>query len=231
MGVVKMKHPTVDMSVSARSREPQYDACFDEPPVVLGPMTGSSWRWNPRRLGMMLARYKFVAKMFEGFGRVAEIGCSDGFGSAVVGQAVNHLDLFDFDPVWRDAVAATGRVFRVHDIVRDGGLPGQTYDGIYMLDVLEHIWPADEPQAMANIVGSLRPDGVFIAGCPSLESQVYASELSKAHVNCRNGDVFRHDMTRYFRNVFLFGMNDEVVHTGFAAMCHYHFVLCCGPIK
>jgi SAM-dependent methyltransferase len=230
MNVVKMAHPAVDMSAPARTREPQYEACFAERPVTLGPMTGASWRWNPRRLSMMLSRYKFVAKMFEGFIHVAEIGCADGFGSAVVGQAVGQLDLYDFDAVWRDAViATTNRIFRVHDIVADGPLPNGGYDGVYMLDVLEHIAPADEPRAMANICASLKPAGVFIAGCPSLESQVYASELSKAHVNCRSGDDFRRDMGRYFRNVFLLGMNDEVLHTGFAPMCHYLFVLCTGP--
>ena len=41
--------------------------------------------------------------------------------------------------------------------------------------------------------------------------------------------------SRYFENVFVFGMNDEVVHTGFYPMCHYIFVLGTGkrvrPLK
>ena len=35
-------------------------------------------------------------------------------------------------------------------------------------------------------------------------------------------------MQRYFRNVFMFGMNDEVLHTGFAPMCHYLWSLAVG---
>jgi SAM-dependent methyltransferase len=227
------------------TREPQYAACLREAPVALGPMTGASWRWNPRRLGMMLARYKFVAKMLCGLGDVAEIGCSDGFGSTVVAREVGRLALFDFDSVFVDYVEANLDMIgadqvAVHDIL-SGPLPPRRrspdplavrYDGIYMLDVLEHIRPVDEAHALANIVASLQPDGVFIAGVPSLESQAYASDISKAgHVNCKTGDELRLTAQRFFRNVFLFGMNDEVLHTGFAPMCQYLFVLCTGPIR
>lgn len=202
------------------TREPQYRACFDEPRVTLGHMSSHTYLRDPKRLGMILSRYKFVAQMLHDQPRVAEIGCADAFGSAIVRHAVARLDLFDFDPVWG---------VPVHNIV-DGKLPGRAYDAVFMLDVLEHIAPADEPQAMNNICDSLVRTGVFIAGCPSLESQAYASEQSKAgHVNCRTGDDLRRTMRRFFENVFLLGMNDEVLHTGFAPMCHYLFVLCTGP--
>lgn len=212
------------------TREKQYSVCFAEDPVTLGPMTSATWRWNPRRLGMMLARYKFAAKMLEGRQRVAEIGCADAFAAPVVREAVGRLDLYDFDPIWEPHARSSGCTFATHDIVA-APLPA-VYDAIYMLDVLEHIRPEDEPIAMANICAALKRTGAFIAGCPSLESQAYASKVSRAgHVNCRTGDYLRAVMRRYFDNVFLFGMNDEVLHTGFAPMCHYLFVLCCGPRK
>lgn len=83
---------------------------------------------------------------------------------------------------------------------------------------------------MGHIRDSMKADGVLIVGTPSLESQVYASEQSKSgHVNCRSGDQLRDDMRRYFSNVFLFGMNDEVLHVGYLPMCQYLFALCIGP--
>lgn len=198
----------------------QYAACFDEPPVMLGPMTGSGYRWDPRRLGITLARYKFVAKMLSGCHNVAEIGCGDGFAAPVVQQEVQSLTLFDFDPAFGQ---------NVHDITCSP--LSSLYHAIYLLDVLEHIHPDREDRAMANIVDSLAPDGICIIGMPSLESQDYASEISKAgHVNCKTGPELRRLAKRYFRNVFLFGMSDEVVHTGFDPMCHYRLVLCTGPI-
>jgi hypothetical protein len=36
-------------------------------------------------------------------------------------------------------------------------------------------------------------------------------------------------MEEHFDNVFMFAMNDEVVHTGFAPMAHYRLALACGP--
>jgi hypothetical protein len=47
-------------------------------------------------------------------------------------------------------------------------------------------------------------------------------------VNCKDGEEFRALMLRYFHNVFLFSMNDEVVHTGFHKMAHYLLAVCCG---
>jgi hypothetical protein len=79
------------------------------------------------------------------------------------------------------------------------------------------------------MVKSLNPHGVCILGSPSLESQLYASEGSKAgHVNCKTGADLKAFMQRFFHNVFLFSMNDEVVHTGFEKMAHYLFVLGCA---
>ena len=64
---------------------------------------------------------------------------------------------------------------------------------------------------------------------PSLESKKYASKISKlGHANCKSGDKFKRLFEKYFNNVFLFSMNDEVIHTGFFKMAHYIIVLCTG---
>ncbi len=103
------------------------------------------------------------------------------------------------------------------------------YDGVFSLDVIEHINSDDEPAYLQNLCRSLDDDGVLIIGSPSLESQQYASPISKAgHVNCKSGPEFKALMERYFHNVFLFSMNDEVVHTGFFPMAHYLIAVCCG---
>jgi hypothetical protein len=64
---------------------------------------------------------------------------------------------------------------------------------------------------------------------PSLASQIHASERSKqGHINCKSGINLDNICKTYFENVFIFGMNDEVIHTGFLEMCHYYFALCVG---
>ena len=56
-----------------------------------------------------------------------------------------------------------------------------------------------------------------------------ASAGSKAgHVNCKDAPTLKLLLSVYFHNVFMFSMNDEVVHTGFYPMAHYLLALCCG---
>jgi SAM-dependent methyltransferase len=217
-----------------RTREPQYASDFALEPVTLGPMTGGTWRRNPDRLVRLLSHVDFVAKHMQGKAAVAEIGCSDGFAAPVVERRVGRLDLYDFDVAWAEYATQSGCDFRVHDIVQDGPLTArkgvQPYDGIYALDVLEHIRPVDEPRAMRNICASLQPHGVFIAGCPSLEFQQYASEKSRiGHINCKNGDDMREDLLHYFHNVFRFGMTGTALFTDHPGMTAYHLMLCCEP--
>ena len=89
--------------------------------------------------------------------------------------------------------------------------------------------PEQEHLFVGNIARSVTQDGVAIIGSPSLQSQAYASPGSKAgHVNCKDGKEYRQVMARHFENVFLFSMNDEVVHTGYHPMAHYLFALCCS---
>ena len=201
----------------------------------LGLMANMRWHHDPKHLLFMLARYKFVAKLLSGKESILEVGCGDAFGSKIVKQEVNHLTVSDVDPIFIKDAKETQiddlQNFKavVHDFVKKP-MKG-TFDGIYMLDVFEHIDPDSEDIFVFNILKSLSSDGVLIVGIPSLESQKYASEASKlGHVNCKNGDNLKKFFKRYFANVFLFSMNDEVVHTGFFPMAHYLIAVCCQKI-
>jgi 2-polyprenyl-3-methyl-5-hydroxy-6-metoxy-1,4-benzoquinol methylase len=216
--------------------EPQYQSLINLQSqrglTTFGLMSNGVWHEDPRRVGFVLARYKFVAKMFSGLGRVLEVGCADAFGTRVVQQEVREVVAVDFDPVFVEDVNSRmderwPMVCKVHDMI-SGPLP-EAFDGAYSIDVLEHIQPADEEKFIGNIVQSLSDTGVCIIGSPSLESQAYASPASKeGHVNCKSAPEFKALMQRYFHNVFLFSMNDEVVHTGYHKLAHYLFALCAG---
>jgi 2-polyprenyl-3-methyl-5-hydroxy-6-metoxy-1,4-benzoquinol methylase len=194
-----------------------------------------NWEWydDPRRLVFSMARYKFVAKLFAGRKNVLELGCGDAFCAPIVRQSVERLTVADFDETYiADAKSRMKDRWPfdaiVIDVMKDA-LPGR-YDGIYSLDMLEHIPQAEEDQVLRGIVAALDPQGAVIIGMPSLESQQYASPPSKAgHINCKTEPELRALMQRYFNNVFMFAMNDEVVHTGFGPMAHYRLALACGP--
>jgi cyclopropane fatty-acyl-phospholipid synthase-like methyltransferase len=105
-----------------------------------------------------------------------------------------------------------------------------TFDGAFALDVIEHITPEKENAFVANVVRSLTPHGVLLLGCPSQASQAHASKPSReGHVNCKDGEEMRKLLGRHFHNIFVFSMNDEVVHTGYFPMAQYIFGLACGP--
>jgi len=201
----------------------------------LGLMNSAVWYGDPKRLVFTLSRYKFVAKMFSGKRRVAEIGCGDGFGARIVRQEVEQLTITDYDEHF---INKFSEIYSdkwpieaiTHDILNKP--LSKKFDAIYSLDVLEHIPQKEESTYIKNIQSSLNQNGVAIIGMPSLESQKYASPDSKeGHINCKTGRDFKEIMEQYFENVFLFSMNDEVVHTGFDKMAHYIIALCCGVKK
>ena len=201
----------------------------------LGLMLNEVWDGDPKRLAFVLSRYKFVAKMLEGKKEVLEVGCGDAFASRIVKQTVKNLTVSDFDQVFIDDAKSRNdndwpMTYLVHDMTE---VPtGKKFDAIYSVDVFEHIDPKDEGKFLSNICKSLNPNGVVIIGTPSIESQAFASpESIEGHVNCKTGKAFKALMAKYFDHVFLFSMNDEVVHTGFSKMAHYLLTLCCNQIN
>lgn len=218
-----------------KTREPQYRSIvekFEEQGLeTLGLMTNQAWDDDPKRLAFTFSRYKFVAKMLSGRKRVLEVGCADAFATRIVCQEVGEVTAVDFDSVFVEDVNKRMRPkwrfsCLTHDILA-GPVPGK-FDGVFALDVLEHIAPENERTFLENLTTSLAPHGAVIIGMPSLESQAYASDISRAgHVNCKSMPDLRKTMEKYFFNVFVFSMNDEVIHTGYHKMAQYLMALCC----
>ena len=216
------------------TREKQYNELFEVNRVTMGLMSGHSYLNDPKRLTFTFARYKFVSKMLSGFNKVVEVGCADAFATPLISEQVNELVACDFDKMFIDDAKKIHPYnkkikFVVHNMLHH---PFETtFDGGFSLDVLEHINKSDEDIFMQNICKSLSSNGCFIIGMPSTESQLYASEISKlGHVNCKKGPELKAFLLRHFERVFLFSMNDEVVHTGYTPMAHYLLALCCSPI-
>lgn len=196
-------------------------------------MTSWAWHDDPRHLLFTLSRYKFVAKILAGRERVLEVGCADGFPTRLIAQTVKSVIGIDFDEQFiSDAIErASDRwpiEFHVHNVLASP-FPG-IFDGAFALDVIEHIPQEQEDLFLKNIRSSLSASGVLVIGTPSLESQSYASPQSKeGHVNCKTAEDLKTTLLRHFEQVFVFSMNDEVIHTGYSKMAHYLLALCCSP--
>ncbi len=204
--------------------------------MQLGFNMSQVFRSDPKQIGFIAAKHTFVGKMLNGFDRVLEIGCMDGFGSAIVSSFVKELTAIDFfeEHVAQAKQHAAPELKNVEFLGCDflDEPTDNRYDGCFALDVLEHIDPAQEPLFLTNVVRTLKEHGVFVVGMPSLESQVYASEENKfSHINCQSSDQLAKTLKKYFHNVFTFGINDGVLHTGYGKMCHYLMNVCAGPRK
>jgi 2-polyprenyl-3-methyl-5-hydroxy-6-metoxy-1,4-benzoquinol methylase len=218
----------VNTETKEAQNQSQIDAYDQMGPVTLGPWTSHIWRSDPRHLCFLLSRYKFASKLLAGRRNVVEIGCGDAVGTPIVLQSVDSICCIDFEPlVLEDAKKRyekekESRVnFLLHDVL-DGPLTNGPFEGGFSLDVIEHILPEKEIQFLNNIADSLSEHGIFIMGTPNITASEYASPASKAgHINLKSADSLRELMQHRFHNVFIFSMNDEVVHTGYYPMAHY----------
>lgn len=212
----------------------QYDNFQKQGPVELGVWTSHIWRSDPKHLGFTLARYKFCAKMLAGKNKVIEIGCGDGLGAPVVLQTVKSVHGVDFEPlvISQNQVrfkkeGITRATFEVKDVLKS---PIQgPFDAAYSLDVIEHIPQKKEKLFISNVVQALTKDSIFIVGTPNIEASKHASPASAiGHINLKSQKTLRDLMSQFFDNVFIFSMNDEVVHTGFSPMAHYLIAMAVG---
>ncbi len=217
------------LTKSTVAREPQNQVQFDtykeKGGVVLGPYTSHIWRGDPRHMCFLFSRYKFVSKMLTHKDRVLEIGCGDSIGTHIVLQTVGSVHGLDFEPIVIEDAKARNEygdrcTFSTHDMTTGPIKP--EFDAAFALDVIEHIQPALEDKFVSNIAQSLKAEGILILGTPNVTAHEYASEGSRlGHVNLKSGDTMRITLANHFQNVFVFSMNDEVVHTGFTPMAHY----------
>lgn len=195
----------------------------------VGPYFSHFINHDPKHLVFTLSRYKFAMKMLKKSSRVLELGCSDGFGSLVLKERASFYMGVDFDDrviAWAQRnLQNEQRSFQVGDILTD---QFGKFDAIVSLDVIEHIYPENQDGYMLGIMQNLAENGIAIVGTPNITAEQYSSSDDQ-HVNLFTGDRLVETFEQYFHNVFHFGMNDEVLHTGYSPMCHYLFVVAANP--
>ena len=205
-------------------------------PLALGPLSSDRFILDPKTFSFFLSRYKFAGKMLSRCRRIADIGCGDGTGDVMLLKETDaNILAYDLDkeqieyanktllPVLHKVIPHDANRLAVEqlDFIIDGPLC-PSVDGLVSLDVIEHISPDDEDIFLRYCIDSLEDKGVCIIGTPNDYASNYASKFSKAgHINMFTPNRLENTMASYFSRVFMFSMNDEVVHTGFSKMAHY----------
>lgn len=195
---------------------------------------GRHWSYNlwqdPKRFAFVLSRYKFAAKMGGRHRSILELGCSEGIGIPILAEFATHYTGVDLD----QSAIESARINWPNDkyTFYEGSFLNQTYgqfDTVVSLDVIEHIFLEQEADFFHTIANNLNENGLAIVGTPNITSAPYASPASQVgHVNMYDHARLKQTMERLFHNVFMFGINDELVHTGYAPMAHYLIAVGCN---
>ena len=203
--------------------EPVKEIMAGAKPVRLGHMHTYHARNTPRRLLYTTSYYKFASKMIGKPARVLDVGCGEGIGTWLLATECGSAFGVDFDKDSIDVAKENWQDPRIgfscDDFIK---LTAKPYDAIVSLDVIEHILPENADAFLRGITDNLTPHGIAVIGTPNITSKPYASAVTNAgHVNMYTWERLEAEMSRYFTQVFMFGANDEIVHTGFAPMVHY----------
>ena len=201
--------------------------------LELGPYFGHQVQDSPWHLLFTYSRYKFANRLISPRGpqRLLEIGCSEGVGTMMFAASGHNVTAMDADAdaigYARQKLTKSGIDFQAGNFI--GKKLGE-FDVVVTLDVIEHIEPSEEAGFFDSICANLKQNGVCLIGTPNDCASQHASKASQiGHINMYTAERLYASAAQYFQNCFIFGMNDEVMHTGFYPMCHYLFVLCCTP--
>lgn len=209
--------------------------------IKLGRVRSDAILIDPKSMLFVLARYNFAAQMalynFENNDcpdnkKILELGCSEGIGAAMMTH--QRADIY-YTGVDLDQNAIEEAIVNwkdeQHTFIADDFL-GKVYgvfDTVISLDVVEHIDKTNENEFFDTIYRNLSDHGIAIVGTPNITASEYASPHSKAaHINLFSQDRLKSAMETIFHNVFVFGLNDEVIHTGYDKMAHYLMALGCN---
>lgn len=208
-----------------------YQFAHDE--ISLGALSSYSMTYDPKHLVFVLSRYKFCAKMLQGKKTVMEVGCGDGIGLPLIAKGADKVYCLDWEQRLLDSIQRRlSKYYNNIALMRCDPTEEEIEikaDAAFSIDFLEHVDPAKEAFLMENIVRCLPKNGVLITGTPNISAAQYASSCSSIqHINLKSQETLKELMERYFDNVFMFGMNDEVLHTGFGPMCHYIWSVAAG---
>lgn len=201
-------------------------------PLELAPYFAHQVRTDMRHLLITFARYKFAARMLgdEPKKSVLELGCNEGIGTLSLAQVASETLAVDFDGraiEWANKNIANDKLkFVESDFL---GKKFGMFDSVVSLDVIEHIEKEKEEVFLSTILNNLNDSGFAVVGTPNITASAYSCEASKiGHINLYDHQRLKNLFLKGFKNVFLFGMNDEIVHTGFLPMSYYIFVLACN---
>lgn len=191
--------------------------------VVLGRFYSHQLLNTPRNILFTLSRYKFAAKLIGENKTILEAGCNQGLGTVILSEFAKKIVAVDIDPEAikeaKGSFVKTKINFRNIDIFK---VKIGKFDAVVSFDLIEHVYKKNERIFFCSLLRNLKSHGICIIGTPNELAKEHSSRLSSTgHVNYYSWRRLKAEMEKYFYQVLLFSVNDEIVHTGFYPMAHY----------
>lgn len=153
--------------------------------VIFGAVGSAMIRNDPKKMGSLLSRYKFAAKMACKTGKVLELGCGEGLGAMILSENVHYTGVDKSSEAIEVALKNFSKLtFLSEDFI------GNKYGDF---DAVISINPNTHSGFFQTVLSNLTPNGIAV---------VYGTEKVAS------------EMKNYFHHVFSFGVSDEIVHTG-----------------
>ncbi len=192
---------------------------------------GITYREAPLDFFILLARYKFAARLLEKHHRVIDAGSGSGVGAAFLSKFCKHVTAIDFDEELllhnqKEYAQIKNLSFKKLDLLSSSPKL-EKFDALVSLDVIEHFNYNDIHTVVKNYTRLINPGGFAIIGTPNAYSKPFASKRRlDTHIHEFEPDEYKNFLSKYFKNVFLFSMTDEVVSLSFPKMAWYLMALC-----
>lgn len=192
---------------------------------------GVSYREHPLDFFIMLARYKFAARLIKKDKCVLDAGCGHGLGTVFLSKFAKQVTGGDYDA---ELLKNNEKEYNdIHNVnfkrlnLLDVSSHKTIYDVVVSMDVIEHFKEEDTNRVAENYAKLTKKGGFAIIGTPNMISRPYASKRRlETHLHEFNPDEFESLLSKYFKHVFLFSMTDEVVSLSFPKLAWYLMALC-----
>lgn len=176
---------------------------------------------SPISMVWSLSHYKFASRMIKEKAKILDVGCNGGLGTRLLVENSRYVCGLDAD---LQAIKSAQKNFAntkmrfIHSDIFNANLG--KFDAVVIFSLINYIKKAALPAFYESIHRNLKPDGICFIGAPNETAAVYSREGKVGLVNNYSWLRLKAEMERYFKWVFLFSSNDEVIHTGFYPLAH-----------
>lgn len=198
---------------------------------ILSDIEGISYSESPLDFFILLARYKFAARLLKKTDFVLDAGCGHGLGTVFLSKFAKHVTGADLDK--KLILRNKNEYKKIKSVdfeqlnLLDVSTYKKQYDAVISMDVIEHFTKDDTEKVARNYAELTQNDGFAVIGTPNIISRPFASKRRKlTHLHEFEPEELQISLSKYFKRVFLFSMTDEVISLSFPKLAWYLMALC-----